>query len=230
MEQKKPCIACGQEIALNSSLCSVCESYQRSWKNHLQYIAGIATLTALTISAIFWLGERVRSTFFSREKVVLAACNNLATGALVANRGDREVFISHLTLWMTGRTSNWSAPVLQINEKVEPGQFLQHSFPPGKITEAGTFARGLSSEDFEKLIVRASNNDPCVEAEFFSLSDSMLKDLTSAAGPTLNTFPVGGYLEYWGEGESPKRMRIDGIGVIRQAVPPCPLQSQSKQQ
>jgi hypothetical protein len=139
MAHTKPCIACGQEIPRSSSLCSACKSYQRSWKNDLQYFAGIATLMALTITSIFWLVERVRNTFFSKEKVVLAACNNLDTGAVVVNRGDREVFISHLTLWMTGRTSNWTAPVLQINSKLEPGQFLRTAFPPGKITGAGIF-------------------------------------------------------------------------------------------
>lgn len=189
----------------------------------MQYVAGIATLTALTVSALFWFVERVRTTFFSTEKVVVAACNTLDTGAIIVNRGDREVFVSHLTLWMTGRASNWIAPVLQINERLEPGQFIRRTFPPGKIVGAGTFIRGLSSDEFEKLIVRASNNDPCVEADFFVLSDSMLNDLTSSAGPTLNTFPVNGYVEYWGSGGKAVRVSISGLGVIREAVLPCPV-------
>jgi len=222
MDKKKPCVACRQEIPLGSSLCPVCKSYQHVWKNHLQYFAGIATLVVLTISALFWVGERVWITFLSKEKVVLVACNTLDTGALIANRGDREVFISHLLVTMTGRTHDWSAPVLQVNEKLDPGQFLRAKFPPTKITGSGIFVRGISSKDFESLIVRASNGDPCVEADFFSNSDTMLAELRASAGPSLNTFPVGGFLEYWGRGDNPTHMPITGTGVIRQAVPPCP--------
>jgi hypothetical protein len=221
----KPCVACRQPIPSGSSLCSVCKSYQDSWRNQLQYFAGIATLVALTVSALFWVIEKTRSTFFSREDVVLVACDTLDTGAVIVNRGDKEVFISHVLLWMAGRTHDWSAPRLTIDERLEPGQFLKRNFPPARF-KTGEWARGLSPDDFEKLIVRASNGDPCTEAAFFSSSDRLLAEVMEISGSSPpNTFPVGGYLEFWGQrGSSYTRIPVTGIGLIRQSAPPCPAQ------
>src|ERR1019366_10584123 len=171
------CVACKQQIPSGSSLCSVCKSYQRSWKNHVQYFAGIATLLALTISALVWVVEKGRSAFFSHENVVLVACNTLDTGAVIVNRGDKEVFISHLMLSMAGRDNRpWGAPVLTIDERLEPGQFLRRAFPTARVN-SGTFVKGLSADDFEKLMIKASTGDPCTEAAFFSTSDGMLANV-----------------------------------------------------
>lgn len=189
----------------------------------MQYFAGIATLLALTISALFWVVEKGRSAFFSHENVVLVACNTLDTGAVIVNRGDKEVFISHLMLSMAGRDNRpWVAPVLTIDERLEPGQFLRRAFPTARVN-SGTFVKGLSADDFEKLMIKASTGDPCTEAAFFSNSDGMLANVMQTTAGTLNTFPVTGYLEYWGQGDSYTRIPVTGMGFIRQAVAPCPL-------
>jgi hypothetical protein len=52
--QTTRCITCKQEILAGASLCSVCKSYQRPWKNHLLYFSGIAVMIALVVSAATW--------------------------------------------------------------------------------------------------------------------------------------------------------------------------------
>jgi AbiV family abortive infection protein len=220
-EAKKPCVACKCEIPAAASFCSVCKSYQRSWKNHLQYVAGVVTLIALTVSASFWLYERIHAAYFYHENVSVVACNTLWRTAVIVNRGDRDVFVSHLQLWMPGRARDWLAPNLEINQSLAPGRFFKGEFLPPKF-DSGEFVRGLNSAEFEKLVSKAANNDPCLELAFFAGFDTHFIDLVQAAGGTLNTFDVGGYLEYWGaRTDLPVRVVLSGKGVVRRSNAPA---------
>ena len=79
--------------------------------------------------------------------------------------------------------------------------------------------RGATSADFETDIARAVNGDPCYELAFFTQSDSLSKELIQSAGPTLNTFEVGGYLEYWGLSKTDAiDVPIKGAGMVRQCA------------
>jgi hypothetical protein len=116
--------------------------------------------------------------------------------------------------------------MISVEKRLAPGQFLRHAFPRARV-DSGTFVKGLSADDFEKLMNKASEGDPCTEAAFFSNSDGMLATLMQSTAGTLNSFPVGGYLEYWGKGESYTRIPVTGVGFIRQAAPPCPAPGQA---
>jgi hypothetical protein len=212
------CVACKQEIPAGASLCSVCKSYQRPWKNHLLYISGIAAMIALIVSATFWLWGNGRVLLgLGRDDVRLITANTLSS-AVIVNRGDREVFVSHLLLTMPGRSAGWLAPRLDFEERLPVGQFLRREFPRPKIEDNAEFVRGLNAEEFEKLITRAANGDPCLELVFFVASDSFLRELSQMAGPRLNTLKVGGYLEYWRlSGDAPVDLPVTGTGVLRRA-------------
>ncbi|HSZ03076.1 MAG TPA: hypothetical protein VK788_26505 [Terriglobales bacterium] len=188
----------------------------------MQYVAGVATLIALTVSASFWLYEKIEAAYFYHENVSLIACSTLMRTVAVVNRGDRDVFVSHLQLWMPGRTKDWAAPSLEISQTLSPGQIFEGKFPAPKL-DYGEFVRGLSATEFEKLVSKAANNDPCFELDFFAGFDTHYLDLEHAAGNTLNTFDVGGYLEYWGaRTELPKRVLLEGKGVVRRSkLPAC---------
>jgi len=149
----------------------------------------------------------------SAERV--AAANSLRS-AVVANRGDGEVFVSHMLLYMPGRSSSWQAKRLDFEETLPPGHFLRRDFPPAKITGSAEFVRGLDPANFEKLLVRASNGDSCFELVFFDAKDNFFRDLKQMAGARLNTFEVAGYLEYRGlRGDAPTAVPITGVGVLR---------------
>lgn len=134
----------------------------------------------------------------------------------MVNRGDGEVFVSHLLLTMPGRSSNWLAPRLTFEEKLSPGQFLRKEFPPPRIGGNAEFVRGVATVDFENLVARAASGDPCLELVFFVATDPQLHETRQMAGSTLNTFQMGGYLEYWGSRRDiPGDVPVTGTGVVR---------------
>jgi len=219
--ETQECIACKQQIPKGASLCPVCKSYQRNWKNHLQYTAGVAALVVLMISASTWLWGNARKLLLYRDDVRVISASTLDS-AVVVNRGDGDVFVSHLLFTMPGRSSDWTAPRLIFDEKLAAGQFIRREFPKLKF-EAGEVVRGLSVTEFETQVSRAANGDPCLELVFTIASDALLREMIQIAGPTLNTFPDGGYLEYWGlSGNSPIDVPLKGTGVLfRDHRPTC---------
>jgi hypothetical protein len=209
------CVACKQEIAAGASLCPVCKSYQRRWKNSVQYFAGIVALLSLSVSAVIWVSTKVYSEFFSRSNLHLIECNSLKS-AVIVNSGDAEVFISHIILFPTGKPPEWTAPRLDFGEVLAPGQFLKKEFPADRIQGTAIFVRGLDDGQFQKLMARAAATDPCVEAAFFAEGDSFLQELGAMAGERKpNSFEVGGFLEYWTHRGVNVWMPIRGIGVLR---------------
>ena len=209
------CVACKLEVSVGASLCSHCKSYQCVWKNHLQYFAGAATLIALFISVCGWFYLNMVKPFFDRDNVQVISANSLHS-AVVVNRGDTEVFVSHMLLYMEGRSSNWQAKRLDFEEILPPGKFLRRGFLSSAITGSAEFVRGLNTADFEKLLVKATNGDPCLELVFFDAQNNFFRDLKKMAGPTLNTLDVSGYLEYRGlRAAEPTTVPITGGGVLR---------------
>ena len=176
-------------------------------------------MIALLIAAAFWLWGNGRVLLgLARDDVRLISANTLDS-AVVVNRGDREVYVSHLLLIVPGRSADWQAPRLIFEERLPVDQFLRREFPRARLQEQAEFVRGLDSADIEKLVSRAANGDLCLELAFFLDRDSLLRELKQMAGPTLNTFEVGGYLEYWRlSGDSPVDLPVKGTGVVRRAL------------
>jgi hypothetical protein len=173
------------------------------------------TLIVLLLTASSWIYLNIIKRFIDRDDVQLISADSLHS-AVVANRGDTEVFVSHMFLYMQGRSSPWQAKRLDFEEILPPGKFLRRNFPPAAITGSAEFVRGLNSADFEKLLARASNGDPCLELVFFDAQDNFSRDLKKMAGPGLNTFDVSGYLEYRGPRTAgPTIVPITGGGVLR---------------
>jgi hypothetical protein len=141
---------------------------------------------------------------------------NTLESAVVVNRGDGEVFVSHLILTMPGRSGDWQSPRLLFEKSLPAGQFIRQEFPRPRLQDLTQFVRGLDTADFEKLVKRAANYDPCFELVFFVAQDSFLNELSQMAGSTLNTFQVGGYLEYWRlRGDAPVHVPVTGTGILR---------------
>ena len=212
------CVACRSAIPEGAGICAVCKSYQRRWKNHLEYGARVATLIVLILSGGVWLFGRAREAFFYREDVRVVSANSLRS-AVVENRGDGAVFVSHLILTMPERSADWEAKRLDFEEVVEAGRFVRRDFPSAKLQDRAEFLRGLDAAAFDDFIKRAANGDPCLELVFFDASDGFLREMRQMAGSTLNTFPVGGYLEYRGRSaRAPIQIQIRGSGVVRRAT------------
>lgn len=123
---------------------------------------------------------------------------------------------------MPGRSGDWQTQRLVFEERLPAGQFMRREFP--KIEEGNRFfVRGLKGDEFEDRVRKAANNDSCFKLVFFSASDKALRELQQFAGPTLNTFAVGGYLEYWGlTSKTASFAPVTGSGAILQdSRPDC---------
>lgn len=219
-EMKSLCVACKREIQKNATICSECKSYQAKWKNNLQYFAGTASLLAVAAAAATWFFGALNHTFGPDDVRLIAA--NSQGSAVVANFGSRDVFISHLFMQMAGRSTNWATRVAVFNEKLTSGQFAQHTFQGTADMETPyVIIRGIADTEFENRVTRAVNNDNCFKLVFYSTNDSNFIEIKQMAGNTLNTFPISGYLQYWGiGGRSGNWLQIDGVGVLWESSRP----------
>ena len=215
------CVACKNSIPTDASLCPVCKSHQANWKNQLQYFAGLAVLIVLIFSGSSWLYLEARKAIkaiWYYDEVRVISCNTLRS-AVVLNRGDGDVFLSHMLLYMPGRSSAWAAKRLDFEEVLPKDKFMRREFPPAKISDNAEWIRNLDPVKFQNLIEIASNGNSCFEFVFFELSDSFLSELRQMAGAGLNTFEVAGYLEYRGQkSDAATRVSITGVGVLRRDI------------
>ncbi|MBN8982772.1 MAG: hypothetical protein J0I29_16085 [Rhizobiales bacterium] len=210
---KNVCIACGQRISLSATVCPTCKSYQANWRNWLQYLSGIVALIAISVTALSWAWTNLRATFFYKDDVRLISLNSI-TSAVVANFGDGEIFISHIILTMPGR-SRWTTPRLVFEERVSPGQFARKEFRTEFDKEKNEIIRGYSDANFDLLVEKAMSNS-CYNLVFFSENDATFSEIQQMAGSTLNTFQVGGYLQYWSTiDRKAKKLPIAGKGIVR---------------
>ena len=89
--EKTRCVACKQEIPRGASICSVCKSYQSSWKNTVQYVAGLVTLLVLIVTACTWLWGAARTTLFYRDDVPTNLCQLTGIGRSCKFWGRRDL-------------------------------------------------------------------------------------------------------------------------------------------
>src|SRR5919106_574268 len=119
MATTKNCNACGSSIPQSATLCSVCKTYQQRWKARVQFFSSTTAFFAAALSLILWAVTQLptlRILVWPREDVRVTAANSL-TGGVVANRGDHEVFVSHIVLFMTGR-SKWTTHRFPVDESL----------------------------------------------------------------------------------------------------------------
>lgn len=207
------CVACKHEIPLGASVCATCKSYQHNWMNYLQYAAGMTAAILFAASALAWLSGQVRALFY-RDDVRLIAANSLDS-AVIGNFGDGAIFVSHLSLFMTGRTTNWTSRRVTFNTMLPVGQFLKGEFLPKPTTEKYVYLRGLTTDEFDRRLTVAVSDESCFEIGFFSASDPTFQELRQIAGSALNTFDVSGRLEYWNTRQTaPLYMPIHGYGIL----------------
>jgi hypothetical protein len=88
--------------------------------------------------------------------------------------------------------------------------------PPWDQGFEGTFARGVSAHDLPVLVNKAAAMT-CARIALFARNDPMYEEeLAKAGGPTLNTLPALGYLEYFSlrSPQKPLQLPIAAIGVV----------------
>jgi hypothetical protein len=223
MATTKNCKACGSPISQNATLCPVCKTYQQRWKAAVQFGSSSTAFIAAAVSLILWAISQlptVRVLVWPREDVRVVAANSLS-GGVVVNRGDHEVFVSHILLFMTNR-STWEAQRFPIDESLPPGKFLRVAKPKTDF-DPGFFVRGVKAANFEKFMENVLSDSTCFQIAFSALDDPLYRETAHAAGPTLNTLSADGYIEYRTVASpSVSRTRVPAIATIRaRSTPEC---------
>lgn len=217
-EPKSACKACGTPMPRGAPLCPTCKSFQSRWKRQLQFYASTVALFIASASLLAWLGStlpNLRRNLMPRDHLRVVSCNS-ADSIVVFNDGDRDLFVSHVLLYMSGRDSNWRAPRFSVQAVVPSGQFHRHELPHPRDIPNGEFVRGVQEPQWQQLLSRAVENSQCFNLYFFAQDDTFYKELSQMAGPHLNTFPVGAYVEYLAPGSStPNRAEFPAVGVVQ---------------
>ena len=219
-EPKAPCKVCGTPMPLGASLCPTCKFFQNPVRRQFQFFSSIASIVTFFValaSLLAWLFSTVpnlRRTFFPRHHLSVVSANSTES-IVFYNDGDRDVFVSQVLLQMSGRSS-WVAQPFIIQVGVPPGQFYPHKLTAAHGSQAGRIVRGVPDPEWQQLLSRAINQDPCLKLSFFAQNDPAYTSMASMAGPTLNTFPVHAYVEYLIPGSSTsERSAFPAIGIMK---------------
>ena len=81
-------------------------------RSQLQFYASTVTLFIASASLLAWLGStlpNLRRNLMPRDHLRVVSCNS-TDSIVVFNDGDRDLFVSHVLLYMSGRDSNWPPP------------------------------------------------------------------------------------------------------------------------
>jgi hypothetical protein len=219
-EPKAPCKVCGSPMILGASLCPTCKFFQNPVRRQFQFFSSIASIVTFFValaSLLAWLFSTVPNllrTFFPQHHLSVVSANSFGS-IIVFNDGDRDLFVSHVLLYMTGRTAQWRAPYLPIQAGVPTGQFARHEFPKPHDFPDGEFVRGVQEPQWKQLLSRAVANPQCFNLYFLAQNDPFYRMISQAAGPSLNTFPVTANVEYLVPGSStPHLAEFPAVGIM----------------
>ena len=84
----------------SATLCKTCRSFQRSWKNTLQYFTGLAALTALFALLVTYSVSNlltVRKMLFGSDKVEALSLDS-SRSMFFANASDGDICLPYILL------------------------------------------------------------------------------------------------------------------------------------
>jgi hypothetical protein len=120
-----PCRYCGSPIPSGSSICYVCKSNQKGWKNWLVYVGGIAAfITLLSSGIVYFSANAVEAMRFLtwKDEVKIGFFNSAGT-TLFSNSGDGDIYIADVDVFWGEGTNAHNFPLL-VGETIRRGAFL----------------------------------------------------------------------------------------------------------
>lgn len=218
MATTKDCRECGSPILQSAKLCPVCKTYQGGWNKFVHFVLTSLPLWAAAASLVVWAFAQwptVQIYFWSREDIQVIAANPLQ-GAIIVNRGDHEVFVSHISLFMTGRTSKWTAQRFPVDDSVAAGKFLRVAAPRKDDFGPGYWVRGVESAKWEKFVDEAVSDKHCFQILLFTVDDPFFREVAESGGHSLNRLAAAGYIEYRTvDAPTYTRKPLRATGIIR---------------
>ncbi len=97
--QTIPCVACGENISANASVCSKCREFQSKWRNELKFWAGIAGLIVLISSGLaFSFGAlKFARDYFRPPDLIVSEINTFGKITLM-NMAEQSAWVKGLRI------------------------------------------------------------------------------------------------------------------------------------
>lgn len=211
------CIECKLEIPEEANRCHHCGLFQAAWKNELSYVARIAGIFVIAASLItFTLSSlpEVRKVLFWKTNVEIISFVQ-DQNITVINRGDGEVFLSHIVFTLqTGGTPSPTTSYI-INLLAEPGKIIYQDFykdadraAKALETLGTTFldVRDLADEDTLNAVVNMALDEmnDCFSIRFSHETDAKFTEVMKAYEGNLLIIPFKAELIYFSVKDSKK--------------------------
>ncbi|MBW1716819.1 MAG: zinc ribbon domain-containing protein [Deltaproteobacteria bacterium] len=216
------CIVCGEEIPDVAKVCSKCQSFQSSWKNHLRFFGALAGLAAILLSATAydtttiseWLKEATRI-----DKVEILDFSRSKKSSFL-NSGDGDVFISYVHL--SAKNLGWET-LIPINRSLRPGE-IAITGPTSDISERFSRHRyrtlvGKSTDQFNLYLYSTALWKDCILLDVHLSTGPSFKLLKSTLGDMINTFDAAATLYFRSSKHQKwKEMTFPVIGLVHESV------------
>ena len=206
------CIACKSQISNDASLCPICSTYQKQWRNWLPYIGGAVALLTFVLSAAAYMSTTMIKVFKEltwRDEVQIVSFNSNGSSTIL-NSGYGQVFLLRFLFESTEISYQGSN---QINKKLNKNEFLTINKQ-----KKGQVISGVSDSEWEKYVSYASHvpHEQSFEVFpiFFDEKNAELAIMKNNLGDNLRTF--NGRVEiFFLSGKSGKQLKksfsVEGV-------------------
>lgn len=197
---KKECIACGEEIPLQATICNHCKSYQTAWKNQLSYFAsliGVLSIVAGAISFVISSIPSIRQVVAWQDEVKILTFSSIKPISIV-NAGDGEVYVTHINIQGTRPSGSSYSDTERINQFIEPGKLV--TVERELKIDGYTVATSTNPEEIQDLLNKAkliSSKDACVMMVFTVQEDPGFDTFKSFLGEKMITFEVEAFIRFY---------------------------------
>jgi hypothetical protein len=244
-DSTKPCAYCGSPIPRSAILCSVCKSYQSTWRNNFAYWAGFAGLIGLLGSAVAYIISELPSlrkviAWNDELQVVEFGATDTRNFTVSANNvGDGTVILSSIVIFL--KNGNENAGYV-IDKVLDANRLLSESFnvkedaqgmAPQIPADYDLFIANTSGKPNSTTIQRSqiiysfnSSTWPCflkVPANATSEGQRRMEQAYSTQGRHLVTEPLQAFAIYF-SAHSGKKIRTPFPAVaafMRSTKPEC---------
>ena len=184
----------------------------------------ISRFLAAAVSLAFWSISQwptVRIWLSPRDEVQVITADPFA-GAVIVNRGDHEVFVTNVFLYMTGRTSKWTAQQFPVGQTLLPEKFLRVPAPLKDNFGNGFFVCSIKdAKIWNDFVDQAFSDSQCFQILLFATDDPFLRAVIESA-PTVNKIPASGFVEYRTITARTYTRTVVPTGIIRaRSTPDC---------
>ena len=211
------CIVCGTKIAKAAGFCAACSHYQKHWKNIVLFwgrlaglISVIGTATLFGISNL----QGAKDALFASYRLVILSLNS-DSGMVIANAGNRDVFLSHMAVKYNEPPLHFSK-TMSIDGLVRKKEIATAGFNTSM--GARDYVAKVSDKEWSEILQRAqgaTTGDECFRSQFLLENGREYQQIKEFLKQDLRTFKPQAALYYYAADQiNMKEQPILILGVV----------------